>query len=115
MMKVIKVCICICISFLCITRVDRVYAEDYSNTEYWSETCKKATKDNQEACKGYAKYLESKKSEAQEQLKSIEAQRDQIAANIAEYDQQVKDLQAKIFRNAWHRKLPQKPADRLRA
>ena len=95
-MKVIKVCICICISFLCITRVDRVYAEDYSNTEYWSETCKKATKDNQEACKGYAKYLESKKSEAQEQLKSIEAQRDQIAANIAEYDQQVKDLQAKI-------------------
>ena len=95
-MKVIKVCICICISFLCIIHVDRVYAEDYSNTEYWSETCKKATKDNQEACKGYAKYLESKKSEAQEQLKSIEAQRDQIAANIAEYDQQVKDLQAKI-------------------
>ena len=96
MMKVIKVCICICISFLCITHVDRVYAEDYSNTEYWSETCKKATKDNQEACKGYAKYLESKKSEAQEQLKDIEAKRDQIAANIAEYDQQVKDLQAKI-------------------
>ena len=95
-MKVIKVCICICISFLCITRVDRVCAEDYSNTEYWSETCKKATKDNQEACKGYAKYLESKKSEAQEQLKSIEAKRDQIAANIAAYDQELKDLQAKI-------------------
>lgn len=95
-MKVIKICICVCISFLCIARVDRVYSEDYSNTEYWSETCKKATKDNQEACKGYAKYLESKKSEAQEQLKSIEAKRDQIAANIAAYDQQVKDLQAKI-------------------
>ena len=95
-MKVIKICICVCISFLCITHVDRVYAEDYSNTEYWSEICKKATKDNQEACKGYAKYLESKKSEAQEQLKSIEAKRDQIAANIAAYDQQVKDLQAKI-------------------
>ena len=95
-MKVIKICICVCISFLCIARVDRVYAEDYSNTEYWSETCKKATKDNQEACKGYAKYLESKKSEAQEQLKSIEAKRDQIAANIAAYDQELKDLQAKI-------------------
>ena len=90
-MKVIKICIC-----LCIARVDRVYAEDYSNTEYWSETCKKATKDNQEACKGYAKYLESKKSEAQEQLKNIEAERDQIAANIAAYDQKLKDLQAKI-------------------
>lgn len=95
-MKVIKICICVCISFLCIAHVDRVYAEDYSNTEYWSETCKKATKDNQEACKGYAKYLESKKSEAQEQLKSIEAKRDQIAANIAAYDQELKDLQAKI-------------------
>lgn len=95
--KVIQLTTCIALSFLCLVHPTISQAEeDYSNTEYWSEVCKKATSDNQDSCKAYAKYLESQKSSAQEELKNIEAQRDEIAKNLEKYDEQLKQLQSEI-------------------
>ncbi len=95
--KVIQLMTCIAVSCLCFLQPSLVLAEnDYSDTEYWSEQCKKATSSNQEACKAYAKYLESKKSSAQEELKKIESQRADIAANLEKYDAQLKQLQSEI-------------------
>ena len=95
--KIIQLINCIALSMLCcITPITIFAEEDYSDTDYWSNYCKKATTENQEACKGYAKYLESKKSDAQEELKQIQANIEQIQAKLEEYDAQLKQLQSEI-------------------
>ncbi len=95
--KIIQLFNCIALAMLCcITPITIFAEEDYSDTDYWSNYCKKATTENQDACKGYAKYLESKKSNAQEELKQIQANIEQIQAQLEEYDATLKQYQADI-------------------
>lgn len=73
-----------------------VYAVDYSDSSYWSKYCSSGSNASSSACKGYIQYLQTQSASGSKQLKQIESQRDQIAANLAKYDSQLKSLQKQI-------------------
>lgn len=73
-----------------------VHATDYSDTTYWSKYCSNASNAGSSACKGYIQYLQTQSASGSKQLKQIEAQKDEIAANLAKYDAQLKDLQKQV-------------------
>ncbi len=71
-----------------------IHAEQppYSDTGYWASYCT-GPKANSTECKAYVEYLGTQSEEAQNRLDEIDAERKQIAANLAAYDAKLKDLQ----------------------
>lgn len=82
---------------ICAVPVVTVNAEDhpYSDTTYWADYCTTNGADVS-ACQGYVDYLSSVSEDSQKQLKELESQRSEIAANISAYTDQLNEITAQI-------------------
>ena len=76
-----------------------VHAEpDYSDSSYWNDKCSGTTfsSEDKEACTAYANYLKDQKTELGEQLKEIEAKREQYLEDIEKYAEEITAYQGQI-------------------
>ena len=84
---------------LSMNSVISLYAEgedqpDYSDTTYWNNLCLgNAAYDNSAACTAYMQYISSQSESFANQMKEIDAKKDEIAANIEYYGQQIQTYQ----------------------
>lgn len=86
-------------AILSMNSVISLYAEgedqpDYSDTTYWNNLCLgNAAYDNSAACTAYMQYISSQSESFANQMKEIDAKKDEIAANIEYYGQQIQTYQ----------------------
>lgn len=76
-----------------------VFAQDYSDTSYWTSLCTSSdgiSSNDKEACQGFYDYMQSQSSSLKENISSIDSQREEIASNIEEYAAKIKDYQSQI-------------------
>ena len=73
--------------------------EDYSDTSYWTKECTDTSNLNgsmKDSCQAFYDYISSQSDTLKDKLASIDAQRDEISANIDEYTVKIADYQAQI-------------------
>lgn len=88
--------ICVILSMMLTVWIIPVFAEDYTDSDYWSKYCSSAGHAGSDACQGYVQYLQSQSKSQSKELENIKSQREQIAADLQKYDAQLKDLQAQV-------------------
>ena len=88
MKKIINILLAM-ILFISAAALRPIQAEpDYSDTTYWNNRCTGKTQlsaTDREACQGYSAYLQQQNNSLGNQLKDIEAKRQEVSANIEYY------------------------------
>ena len=99
MKKIINILLAM-ILFISAAALRPIQAEpDYSDTTYWNNRCTGKTQlsaTDREACQGYSAYLQQQNNSLGNQLKDIEAKRQEVSANIEYYAAQIEEYQVQI-------------------
>ena len=90
----------VCLSLLVLSPAP-VHAEgdDFSDTAYWNDLCRKEgelTEDQQKSCKAYMDYMAAKNQQLETEIAENEARKEEIAANIANFQTQIDGFNAQI-------------------
>ena len=90
----------ICLSLLMLNP-SPMHAEgdDFSDTEYWNSLCSKEgelSEEQQKSCKAYMDYMATKNQQLETEIAENEARKEEIAANIANFQTQIDGFNAQI-------------------
>ena len=105
---------------LCTLNPVSVLAEedDFSDTEYWNNLCSREgelTEEQKKSCQAYMDYMATKNQELESEIAMTEARKQEIAANIANYQVQIDGFNAQIAgMSHYYGYKPKALSDRLR-
>ena len=71
---------------------------DFSDTGYWNSLCTgdDLSEEDAASCRAYMQYMQSQNQKLQEEIANIDARKQEIAANISSYSQQIDAYNAQI-------------------